>query len=422
MDSIPNSNAHLANDKELQTILITKIPPQNTTPENRNQTNFLRPVEKKPIGFLDLPFEIRNMIYKLCFVRSFGIVPCFTYQKSRTTFHDRPYRSFKWVRSPHYRYRFEGNEQFFSSALDDLIKPSSDGSIRPVYNSWHTNPTPEQYGILEDGGSIEDWTGVNYSQWQAPKAETPINEKYRIGHTKTYYLPGFFGVKLLRTCKQINAEGCEILYGGNNFVFRTENVHHHSTLRVQPHHIPGFLSKDGSVATEQQTSATIDKIFDRHFHHPGFNWEDPILHFFYRISRHNSSLIKSVKIIDSFNSQGYGFVNFIQLLPIYALVFNEVCVSLGRVNLCATSWRKTDFRTYGFNTTRVDEDQVKTNTEDAVAVFVNRFPGLRELEFGDFGAVRTDPKVGPTHQEELEETWGDTLRWRDIVKKRDDTN
>jgi hypothetical protein len=70
----------------------------------------------------------------------------------------------------------------------------------------------------------------------------------------------------------------------------------------------------------------------------------------------------------------------------------------------------------------VDEDQVKTNTEDAVAVFVNRFPGLRELEFGDFGAVRTDPKVGPTHQEELEETWGDTLRWRDIVKKRDDTN
>jgi len=90
----PNSNAHLANDKELRSILITKIPLQNATPEKRNQSHFLGPVEKKPIGFLDLPFEIRNMIYKLCFVGVFGIVPCFTYQKSRTL-HDRPYRSFK---------------------------------------------------------------------------------------------------------------------------------------------------------------------------------------------------------------------------------------------------------------------------------------------------------------------------------------
>ena len=302
------------------------------------------------------------------------------------------------MKSPQYRYRFEGNEQFFSIALDDLTNPSSDGSIRPAYNSWYAAPTPEQYDILEDGGSIEKWTGVNYSQWRAPKAETPANEKYRIGHTNTYWLPGFFGVKLLQTCKQINAEGCEILYGGNNFVFRTENVHYHSTLRVQPHRIPGFLNKHGSAATEVQTSATIDKLFDRHFCHPKFNWEDPILRFFYRIGRHNSSLIKSVQIIESFNSQGYRFINFSQLLPIYALVFNEVCVSLRRANLCATSWRKTDFRTYSssFNTTRVDEDQVKTNTEDAVAILVNRFPSLHELEFGDFGAVRTDPKVGPT--------------------------
>jgi hypothetical protein len=43
------------------------------------------------------------------------------------------------------------------------------------------------------------------------------------------------------------------------------------------------------------------------------------------------------------------------------------------------------------------------------------------LEFGDFGAVRADTKVGPTHQEELEGTWGNTLRWSDIVKKRADT-
>jgi len=94
MDSTPNSNAHVANDKGLQSTLTTKIPPQNTITVNRNQSHFLGPVEKKPIGFLDLPFEIRNMIYKLCFVGVFGIVPCFTYQKSRTL-HDRPYRSFK---------------------------------------------------------------------------------------------------------------------------------------------------------------------------------------------------------------------------------------------------------------------------------------------------------------------------------------
>jgi hypothetical protein len=48
---------------------------------------------------------------------------------------------------------------------------------------------------------------------------------------------------------------------------------------------------------------------------------------------------------------------------------------------------------------------------------VNGCPRLRELDFGDFGAVRTDPKIGPTQEEELEETWGNTLRWGDIVKK-----
>jgi hypothetical protein len=74
MDSTPNSNAHVANDKGLQSTLTTKMPPQNTITVNRNQSHFLGPVEKKPIGFLDLPFEIRSMIYKLCFVRSFGIV------------------------------------------------------------------------------------------------------------------------------------------------------------------------------------------------------------------------------------------------------------------------------------------------------------------------------------------------------------
>jgi hypothetical protein len=136
MESTPIANSHVANDEEVQSILITKIPPQNTTPENRNKSHCLGSVEKKPIDFLDIPFEIRNMIYKLCFVRSFGIVPCFAYRKSCTTFRDRPYRRFKWVKSSHYSYRFEGNEQFFSIALDDLTNPSSDGSIRPVYDSW----------------------------------------------------------------------------------------------------------------------------------------------------------------------------------------------------------------------------------------------------------------------------------------------
>lgn len=90
--------------------------------------------------------------------------------------------------------------------------------------------------------------------------------------------------------------------------------------------------------------------------------------------------------------------------------------------MCATSWRKTDFRTYGCNTSRVDKDEVKSNTEDAVAIFVNGYPRLPELEFGDFGAVRTDPKMGPTQEEELKETWGNTLRWGDIVKKRAGTD
>jgi hypothetical protein len=120
MDSTPNSNAHVANDKELQSTLTTKIPPQNTITVNRNQSHFLGPVEKKPIGFLDLPFEIRSMIYNLCFVRSSGIVPCFTFQKS-CTLHDQPYRGFKWVKSPHNRYRFEGNEQFFVGTECTLV-------------------------------------------------------------------------------------------------------------------------------------------------------------------------------------------------------------------------------------------------------------------------------------------------------------
>jgi hypothetical protein len=224
-------------------------------------------------------------------------------------------------------------------------------------------------------------------------------------------IPGFFGIKLLRTCQQIHDEACEILYGENTFAFPA-GPHLQTTYRSETHRIPGSPLENSSTKTEQQVAAAIDKIFDRQCHHHQLVWQDSMLHFFTKTGRHNASLIRSVKLNRHFNDNSGNIprlnseVELTDLLPIYASVLREVCVNLTSVNLDATDitlWHRE----------RVVEDCMKN--------FVEALHGLRKLTFGNYGNVHYQPSNDPQIEEENIQMWGAALRWREIVGNRADS-
>jgi hypothetical protein len=314
--------------------------------------------DKKPVGFLDLPYEIRLEIYRYWFSRPIGIVPAINYYTRKLTRREKTETGKRSKRYPAYRYQWEG-------AINSRSLPSRYGEPRTVF------PSPFSWALA----------------WQLE-------------------IPGVFGIKLLRTCKQIHAEGCEILYGENRFVF-SAGPHIKTLYEHDSHRIPGLRNEDGSPKTEQKAAATIDKIFDQQcLHHP-LIWKDPLLHFFTKTGRHNASLIKSVKIIRRSwgPSQHFAEVCFPDLLRLYTLVLKEVCVDLAEVSIDAPVVAKL----------------YQNTTEYVVRLLVEGMPGLKKLSFGDYGNVWGEQDDDPKIEEKNLEVYGvATLRWREVVRERAD--
>jgi hypothetical protein len=104
-------------------------------------------VKKTSLSFLDPPFEIRHIVYKLYFMRPFGIVPGFVYHRQRI----------HRLNPPFCGCQFEDVLQTF------LSNPSSEDPAQPVYNGWNSTLSPEQEHILASGGSVEVDDGNIYS-------------------------------------------------------------------------------------------------------------------------------------------------------------------------------------------------------------------------------------------------------------------
>ncbi|KAK0115483.1 hypothetical protein ONS96_013938 [Cadophora gregata f. sp. sojae] len=109
-------------------------------------------VAKHSLGFLDLPYDIRFIIYKICFVRHIGIVPAVNRYRRRLRRKDKhlPDDGQVYRKYSAYRYQWEGNPQRLPqwSTLTKITLHKNNGD-----DSWGYRYNPNDYD--EDGNEIE---------------------------------------------------------------------------------------------------------------------------------------------------------------------------------------------------------------------------------------------------------------------------
>jgi hypothetical protein len=126
MNSAPNSTP-LGNSSDSQTKKISNMS-QVPTPEVQIDYMANDLTDKKPIGFLDLPYEIRLIIYRRWFSRPIGIVPGVNYYTRSLTYREKTETEKRFKRYPAYRYQWEG-------AINSQNLPSRYGEPRSVFPS-----------------------------------------------------------------------------------------------------------------------------------------------------------------------------------------------------------------------------------------------------------------------------------------------
>ncbi|KAH6702995.1 hypothetical protein BKA61DRAFT_740540 [Leptodontidium sp. MPI-SDFR-AT-0119] len=279
-------------------------------------------VEKKPKGFLDLPYDIRYMIYKLWFIRPVGIVPKDSFYRRSLRRNDK-YREGDGSTTRKYtiyQCQWESNiQQLPQWGVDGL--PTRDGTLDEVTIFRIFSATPEQLELIAD------------SPW-LPSTGTSTDEHSNIHN----YLINSAGdpVEIATTCKQIRDEETEILYGSNEFIFDTCHSGAGEKFQDDPDQVPGARLLDGTLPSQEQIETAIEKLFDRKVRHPKCVWYDRFLRFLAVIGRHNAARLKSVVFSGAFevaSSYSSGWMGFAQLLSVYTVVMSNVCPNLNRITL-----------------------------------------------------------------------------------------
>lgn len=160
---------------------------------------------------------------------------------------------------------------------------------------------------------------------------------------------GIQGLGVLGSCKQLNIERTDLLYGENKFGFDTRGkspythhrgIHAHDVFDQNTHHIPGYPNRDGRPATRNQIQRAIDMIFNRDIFHGPFAHRDPMMVFMRKIGRENASQLTNVQIHGFFrtaeNNPRYKFdrpIGLARILPIYTTILSNVCPNLRKLVL-----------------------------------------------------------------------------------------
>ncbi|KAF8865216.1 hypothetical protein BDZ45DRAFT_684268 [Acephala macrosclerotiorum] len=373
-------------------------------------------LDQKPFPFLDLPYDIRLMIYKLLFVRPICISPAVNFYRHK------PKK--EAIKYSVYRYQWANQRQEIPQWHDGDL-PSRDGTLRNIWIEWSSEPTEEQIGLAATGTTTLPSTGVQSDSHGKAMHSIRQDEDGTIllYNCQVYHLSGFFEVKLLRTCKQLRKEGTEILYGDNVFSFEA-GVHRGDVLEEEenPKHIPGLPSPEGVDQSKEEASAAINRIFDKECHHPRFVWQDPLLHFFTRIGPYNVGLLKSIKISGEFKTwyqDAWYKLGLENILPIYTLVLRNTCKSLRKVYLDG----EVDDANYWGHYKEKERDLVD---HEALSRIVQKLaeglPQLKHFHLGWSGDVHGKRELSWSAVQSAieEEKWGHALKWVDIVNNREE--
>ncbi|KAF8865215.1 hypothetical protein BDZ45DRAFT_736321 [Acephala macrosclerotiorum] len=349
---------------------------------------------------MDLPQDIRFIIYKFCFVRPLCVVPTTNFREDRVI---RRNRFLKWHCSAAYEYQWAGFPQIGNSLWG---LPRRDGVIEVIDTAWTSYPTAAQtldlslFGrnaILEDTAVNERWRSniTHHPQFLADGSVKVRNMQY-------FYLTGFFGVGLLSTCKQVNAEAATYLYSYNTFSFDTTAASHlENVFDIEPHPSTDNVFDEASAST--------------------FIQADPFLYFLSQIRRKNATLLRSIRLTGEFKTRvlrpGSGNINrlsFAYLLPVYTHVLRGIGTDLARISLDGLTgpglWDKELIGNKG---------TVYEILDSVVHRLVEALPGLQKLDLGYRRAEhRVDIPTDPLQEERDKVFWGKALYWVKFVEKR----
>lgn len=364
--------------------------------------------------------DIRLMIYDLCFARDVCIVPAVNFHRRRPNKHKDGYTG-GYIKYSAYKYQWAGVPQRLPE-WGTYGLPSRDGSPRVLPLSWTSEPTEEQLAIIALGGTLPD-TEVADANIGATTHSTCTDTfgNYEIFNHQNYFIRGIFGVKLLRTCKQLRAEGTVVLYCKNTFDFSSEFHQAQYMLKDEPRttYGPPF---DGALSTNAKISQAINEMFEPGHRQPRFFWTDPFAKFMIKIGQYNAGLIKSVRFNGGFKNPTppdghWDKVSLAQTLPIYTMILKSACRNLKKVTL-QTHTMGSGGVWPDFTYEELD-DSDREGIDGIVGKFVDSLPNLRQLCLGSrsiFHGQEMSPTDSEKERDEIE--FGEALRWVDLVAQR----
>jgi hypothetical protein len=253
-------------------------------------------------------------------------------------------------------------------------------------------------------------------------------------------LPGFRGINALRTCKEINTEAPQILYGENCFVldtrFRTEHTDKTwvqdfaQEFRWYSHLLPDFPTKGGLQPSPERISSTVNGLFwfGKEVNPPEILYYDPLIRFLNEAGRKNASLITGVKIQRYFKRAPRYYMGddrplgLARVLPTYQTILKEVCPSLRSVvldtmpgnslHMAPVEYHIRQIRQWDVNGLTLNDDAPGTSQlsdENKIDLAVNKLvtglPQLRKLQLGDYKY-----KIVPQRNDE----WGKSVHWMNL--------
>lgn len=305
--------------------------------------------------------------------------------------------------------------------------------------AFSTNPTPLQSRLIADGNKSLPFT---LSKQLGTQTGCEVVHRGEDGRTFPQVInrmemtvPMLSSLNLLLVSKQVLQERKEVLYGENTFALNTSQffqyryrLHEHGEFEHFPNCIPGMPRKDGTPQTPRQTQNAIERMFAPDKILPKFVARDPMLHFFHRIGRFNTSLLTKIQIEGEMKTvwdsilladepepalPTYSYrIGFSRILDILTTVLKEVCPNLRELTLVMRYYESlADHQ--GPPGDLGDEDPFnKANKSDE-----ERIDEVVEKLVTKLVSVR-DLKLGPYAVDPAKDVWGKSARWINLVKER----
>lgn len=197
-----------------------------------------------------------------------------------------------------------------------------------------------------------------------------------------------WGVELLSTCKKLNAEGCEALYGKNLFVFDiTEGSDMPAVKKRLSIFTPFYLdiSKPGAGIPRDEESAAIHRLFDKTDVHlqSSLIKRDIFLSFSRKIGMKNVSLFTQLKIqgdmwVSGWEREGGAF-RLGQKLMMYTAITNRLKCDIETVILHRTCGSMVNSGFWPW-----PASEYEGLWSPVVEMVVRQLPNLRTLQLGHY--------------------------------------